>query len=67
MLFSVAVNRQRIGAAIEVETIMTKNEFAVICGQYLIDIGIALENENVIAAVKAGDILALHHVLQTEF
>ena len=33
---------------------MTKNEFAAICGEYLIDIGIALENETVCDAIASG-------------
>lgn len=48
-------------------TALTKNQFAAICGEYLIDPGVALENENVVAAVKLGDVAKLHTVLKTEF
>jgi hypothetical protein len=48
-------------------TKMTQNQFAALCGAYLIDPTIALENDNVIAAIRAGDVAALTAVLQNEF
>lgn len=46
---------------------MTQNQFASICAQYSIDPAIALENDNVIAAIRAGDVAALAAVLASEF
>ena len=46
---------------------MTKDQFAAMCGELLIDPGIALENENVVAALKTGEADAVLHVLTTEF
>ena len=45
---------------------MTKNEFAAICGEYLIDIGIALENETVCNAIANGP-EAVREALEEEF
>ena len=45
---------------------MTKNEFAAICGEYLIDIGIALENETVCSAIANGP-EAVREALEEEF
>ena len=45
---------------------MTKNEFAAICGEYLIDIGLALENETVCAAIANGP-AAVRTALEEEF
>jgi hypothetical protein len=46
---------------------MTQNEFAALCGAYLIDPAIALENDNVIAAIKAADVAGLIAILENEF
>lgn len=46
---------------------MTQNQFATLCDQYSIDPAIALENDNVIAAIRAGDAAALVNILQNEF
>ena len=45
---------------------MTRNEFAVICGEYLIDIGIALESERVCDAIANGP-EAVREALEEEF
>lgn len=46
---------------------MTANEFAAICGEYLLDPALALENERVVNAVRADDIEELHKALEEEF
>ena len=46
---------------------MTQNQFNTLCAAYYIDPAIALENDNVIAAIRAGDIAALTAILQNEF
>jgi hypothetical protein len=46
---------------------MTKNQFNTLCAAYYIDPAIALENDNVIAAIRAGDIAGLTAILQNEF
>jgi len=46
---------------------MTQNQFNTLCAAYLIDPAIALENDNVIAAIRAGDVAALTATLQNEF
>jgi hypothetical protein len=46
---------------------MTQNQFNTLCAAYYIDPAIALENDNVIAAIRAGDVAALTAVLQNEF
>ena len=45
---------------------MTKNEFAAICGEQLIDVGLALENDNVCAAIWLGE-EAVREALEEEF
>ena len=45
---------------------MTRNEFAAICGEYLIGIGIALENETVCNAIANGP-EAVREALEEEF
>jgi hypothetical protein len=47
---------------------MTKNEFALLCGEYLIDPAIALENEKIVAALKEKKPAAeIRRLLETEF
>lgn len=46
---------------------MTKNQFAAICEEYMIAPCIALENKNVIAALKGRNVAKLRKVLETEF
>ena len=45
---------------------MTKNEFAAICGEYLIDPALALESENIRAAIRLGEEV-LREALEEEF
>jgi hypothetical protein len=42
-------------------------EFQAACGKYFIDPGLALENKEVLAAVKAGSLEALRAALLNEF
>jgi hypothetical protein len=46
---------------------MTQNQFAALCGAYLIDPAIALENDNIVAAIKAGDTEMVQFLLDNEF
>jgi hypothetical protein len=46
---------------------MTQNQFIYLCNESNIEPAIALENDNVIAAIRAGDVAALTAVLQNEF
>jgi hypothetical protein len=46
---------------------MTQNEFNAACVSRTIDPGIALENDNVIAALEARDDDAVFTALDTEF
>lgn len=46
---------------------MTKNEFATLCGQYLIDVDLALENDLVREALQERDDKAVEYHLQNEF
>ena len=46
---------------------MTQTQFTAICGELLIDPAIALENENVVAALKAKDDAKVRKVLESEF
>lgn len=47
--------------------IMTKNTFLLICQQHLIDPDLALENENVIAAIKENNLEKLNAIFASEF
>jgi hypothetical protein len=46
---------------------MTRNEFLIICGDFNLDPGIALENENVVKAIREDDKDNLKEVLTNEF
>jgi hypothetical protein len=46
---------------------MTRNEFVVLCLKYNIAPEIALENENVVRALKAKDTREVENVLRDEF
>jgi hypothetical protein len=47
--------------------IMTKNEFMQLCAAACIDPAIALENDNVTAAIRAGDVEQVQFLLANEF
>jgi len=46
---------------------MTKTAFMTLCGKYLIDVDIALENENIREALEERDDQAVEFLLKTEF
>jgi hypothetical protein len=46
---------------------MTKNEFMQLCATACIDPAIALENDNVIDAIRAGDAQRVQYLLTNEF
>ena len=46
---------------------MTKNEFLALCAQACIDPAVALENDNVIDAIRAGDARLVQFLLDNEF
>lgn len=46
---------------------MTANEFAAMCGEYLLEPAEVLENPNAVAAIKANDRQELDRVLRDEF
>lgn len=47
---------------------MTKTQFAMLCGELLIEISVALENDNVRAALLAGkSAKEIRAILETEF
>lgn len=46
---------------------MTKTEFMILCGEYLIEPNIALENENICEALRQRDDEQVKHILENEF
>jgi hypothetical protein len=46
---------------------MSKNEFLVLCSNYDIDPDIALENDNVVEALRNRDDSAVATILESEF
>jgi hypothetical protein len=46
---------------------MTKNEFMQLCAAACIDPAIALENDDVIDAIRAGDVDRVQFLLNNEF
>ena len=46
---------------------MTKNQFMALCAAACIDPAIALENDNVVAAIRAGDVDQVKYLLTNEF
>ena len=46
---------------------MTQNQFAALCEELTIDPAIALENENVVEALKEKDDEAVERILKEEF
>jgi len=46
---------------------MSKNEFLVLCSNYDIDPAIALENDNVVEALRNRDDNAVATILESEF
>ena len=46
---------------------MTSTQFQILCGKYLIDVGIALENENILNALRNKDDEEVERILMEEF
>lgn len=46
---------------------MTQNEFAALCGKYLIDPDLALENDNLRKALEQKDAAEVERILKEEF
>jgi hypothetical protein len=46
---------------------MKKSKFIYLCNKYLIDINIALENENILKALKNRDDKKIKYILENEF
>lgn len=46
---------------------MTKTEFMILCGEYLIEPNMALENENICEALRQRDAEQVRHILENEF
>ena len=46
---------------------MINFEFQILCGEHLIDVGTALENENIRAALKENNVEKVEQILKTEF
>ena len=46
---------------------MTHIKFQILCGQYLIEPNIALENQNIVEALREGDQEKVKRILETEF
>lgn len=47
---------------------MTRNQFAALCGEYLIDPALALENDKIVAALREHKTeQEIRHLLETEF
>lgn len=46
---------------------MTKNQFMELCAAAYIDPAIALENDNVVDAIRAGDVERVKYLLTNEF
>ena len=46
---------------------MTSTQFQTLCGKYLIDVGIALENENILNALRNKDDEEVERILTEEF
>lgn len=46
---------------------MTKTEFQILCGEYLIEPSMALENENICKALRQRDAEQVKQILENEF
>lgn len=46
---------------------MTKNEFAALCAEHTIDPAVALENENIVEALRNKDDAEVKRILKEEF
>ena len=46
---------------------MTWTKFQILCGKYLIDVNIALENEKILKALKNRDDKKVRYILKNEY
>ena len=46
---------------------MTQTQFQILCGEYLIEPNIALENENICEALRQRDVDQVKQILENEF
>ena len=46
---------------------MTQTQFQILCGEYLIEPNIALENENICEALRQRDADQVKQILENEF
>lgn len=46
---------------------MSANKFAMLCEKYLVDPAVALENQNIVAALKAKNDQEVERLLREEF
>ena len=46
---------------------MTQTQFQILCGEYLIEPNMALENENICAALRERDDEQVKQILENEF
>jgi hypothetical protein len=46
---------------------MTQTQFAILCNEYLIEPCMALENDDVVKAIKSNDVQTLKDVLENQF
>tara|TARA_B100001057_G_scaffold148210_1_gene148165 strand:+ start:873 stop:1013 length:141 start_codon:yes stop_codon:yes gene_type:complete len=46
---------------------MTQAQFQILCGEYLIEPNMALENENICEALRQRDADQVKQILETEF
>lgn len=46
---------------------MTQTQFQILCGEHLIDPTMALENQNIVQALRESDDEKVKRILETEF
>ena len=46
---------------------MTKTEFLILCGEYLIEPSLALENDEICEALRQGDDVKIETLMQSQF
>ena len=46
---------------------MTKTDFLILCGEYLIDPSLALENDDICEALRQGDDVKVEALIENQF